>query len=150
MGEPAYRAMPMPMPPGPRRDWRRIIARGLGVFNALVLGAALLHAMTERSNDAFIVFVLISALAILAVIGSVVPMPRSRRSFLVLPSAAVWLVLGVLLVFGPFLVAGHVGRALAHDHPDWSPTQLAIPFLVPSAVGLLFLLAGALSIKLYR
>jgi hypothetical protein len=149
MDGPPYRAMPQP--PGPAREWRRIIELCLAVFNGLVVMALLLAypyvavyrhvavALPEEMTHGVYARVAWTALPfpLLGLIGFLRPGPRGLRVFLTLPVGLLSLLSGLKL---PASAArGYRYSVLCHlPHPSlW----------VDYTTALLLIAAGALTIE---
>jgi hypothetical protein len=141
MGNPPYRAMPLP--PGPPREWRPIVERGLAAFNGLILVASL---STEWVLDTSRLFgwCLCPALP-LALYGFLSHAPRRQRAFAVVPSGLLWFLSGIVLMARAVMVYRFEDLRLPPDlclppnPPPWCPPSVLFAF------GLLFIAAGALT-----
>jgi hypothetical protein len=71
----------MPMPPGPRRDWRPVVERVAGVtINTLMAAAALKNNELPSLLDALGWVVIAPPFPLLGVIGFLLRRPASRKS----------------------------------------------------------------------
>jgi hypothetical protein len=129
-GSPPYRAMPQP--PGPPREWRTIIERGLAVFNGLVLAAYVLYGATFLVRGR----VFLAWFPVFALVGFLRHRPWWLRLCLTLPSGVLW------LFVGPILTYVGVSRFIYFYRPGCS-----LPWNARLAAGPLFLVAGVLTIE---
>lgn len=120
------------MPPGPPREWRPSVERGLAVFNALVLIGQLLPGAPTWFG-----WFLCVALA-LALIGFLSRAPRRVRAFALVPSGLFWLSAGVAI---------HLSLLTELARPPRQHPWAATPWMGVFALGLLFIAVGALTLE---
>jgi hypothetical protein len=134
----------MPLPPGPPREWRPIIERGLAIFNALaaiylaLYGAAVLSVAPARMvTDSPLIVV---PIPLLALVGFLAHGPRWLRLWLTLPSGPLWIFLGLILPVATLGVGPFANYRTSPQH--------VLYFVAPLALALLLLGAGALTIRI--
>jgi hypothetical protein len=146
MGNPPYRAMPLP--PGPPREWRPIVERGLAVFNGLILVASIFTECVPGPSRWFGWF--LCAALTLALYGFLSHAPRRQRAFAVVPSALLWLLSGIVFMARAVLVHRFEDLYRLPNPPDLRLPPNPPPWWPPSvlfAFGLLFSAAGALTVE---
>jgi len=122
----------MPLPPGPPREWRAIVERGLAGFNGMMLVAFFCAAWVPGPSTLFGWF--LCMVPALALYGFLSHAPRRQRAFAVVPSGLLWLLVAFIVL---------IQQAYAHrQHP---PTP--VPWTGPIALALFFLTAGALTVE---